>query len=150
MDEKPILICYDGTADAEHAIDAAAGLLGPRPAVVLDVGPLLTVEESFLAVAPVSPAAAFEDTNEVAARTLARKGAEHARSVGFDAVGRGEIAAPTWQGIVDAADELDAPVIVIGTRALTGAREAFEGSVSHQVVEHAGRPVLVVPPKSRH
>jgi nucleotide-binding universal stress UspA family protein len=37
-------------------------------------------------------------------------------------------------------------VIVLGSRGLKGAREAFEGSVSHQVAEQAGRPVLIVPP----
>jgi nucleotide-binding universal stress UspA family protein len=37
-------------------------------------------------------------------------------------------------------------VIVIGSRGLSGAKEVFEGSVSHQVAEHARRPVLIVPP----
>jgi nucleotide-binding universal stress UspA family protein len=34
----------------------------------------------------------------------------------------------------------------MGSRGLNGARELFEGSLSHQVAEHAGRPVLIVPP----
>jgi nucleotide-binding universal stress UspA family protein len=66
--------------------------------------------------------------------------------VGFVAEARAGVAAPTWQGIVDTADEIDAAVIVLGSRGLKGAREAFEGSVSHQVAEEAGRPVLIVPP----
>jgi len=37
-------------------------------------------------------------------------------------------------------------VIVIGSRGLSGARELFEGSMSHEVAEHAGRPVLILPP----
>jgi nucleotide-binding universal stress UspA family protein len=51
-----------------------------------------------------------------------------------------------WEGIVDVADELDAAVIVLGSRGLKGIREQFEGSVSHEVAQHAGRPVLIVPP----
>jgi nucleotide-binding universal stress UspA family protein len=51
-----------------------------------------------------------------------------------------------WEGIVDVADDIDAAVIVIGSRGLKGIREQFEGSVSHEVAEHAGRPVLIVPP----
>jgi nucleotide-binding universal stress UspA family protein len=47
---------------------------------------------------------------------------------------------------VDVADTIDAAVIVLGSRGLKGAREVFEGSVSHDVAEHAGRPVLIVPP----
>ncbi|HEY2938173.1 MAG TPA: universal stress protein [Gaiellaceae bacterium] len=49
-------------------------------------------------------------------------------------------------GIIDVADEVDAAVIVIGSRGLRGVSELFEGSVSHDVAEHAGRPVLIVPP----
>jgi nucleotide-binding universal stress UspA family protein len=54
--------------------------------------------------------------------------------------------APTWEGIVDVADELDAAVIVIGSRGLSGLKEILDGSLSHQLAEHAGRPVLIVPP----
>jgi nucleotide-binding universal stress UspA family protein len=64
----------------------------------------------------------------------------------FFSEARAELSAPTWEGIVDLADEIDAAVIVIGSRGLTGVRERLEGSVSHEVAEHARRPVLVVPP----
>jgi nucleotide-binding universal stress UspA family protein len=146
MNEAPILICYDGSDDAQRAIDAAADLLGPRRAVVLDVGPPLTAAESLVATAPVTPGAAFEELNKDDARQRARAGAELARRAGFVAEARAGLGAPTWEGIVDTADELDAAVIVLGSRGLKGAREAFEGSVSHQVAEQAGRPVLIVPP----
>jgi len=55
------------------------------------------------------------------------------------------LGAPTWKGIVDAADAIEAELIVIGTRGLGGVREAVEGSVSHQVAEHSDRPVLIIP-----
>jgi nucleotide-binding universal stress UspA family protein len=146
MNDAPILICYDGSDNAQRAIDAAADLLGSRRAVVLDVGPPLTAAESLAVIPPVSPGAAFEELNEDDARQRARAGAELARRAGFDAEARAGLAAPTWEGIVDTADEIDAAVIVLGSRGLKGAREAFKGSVSHQVAEQAGRPVLIVPP----
>ena len=146
MNEAPILICFNGSDGAQRAIDAAADLLGPRRAVVLDIGPLLTAAESLAVMAPVAPSAAFEELNEDDARQGARAGVELARQAGFVAEARADLAAPTWEGIVDAADEIDAAVIVLGSRGLKGAREAFEGSVSHQVAENAGRPVLIVPP----
>jgi nucleotide-binding universal stress UspA family protein len=146
MDDAPILICYDGSDGADRAIDAAAALLGPRHAVVLDVGPPLTAAESLAAVSPVTPGAAFEELNEDDARHRAQVGAERARGAGFEAEARADLAAPTWEGIVDVADEIGAAVIVIGSRGLRGIREAFEGSVSHDVAEHARRPVLIVPP----
>jgi len=150
MNDAMILICFDGSDAAVHAIDAAAELFGPRRALVLDVGPVLTPAESVAVLAPMAPAAAFEETNEVDAAERARVGAERARRAGFDAEARANLAAPTWEGIVDVADEIDAAVIVLGSRGLTGAREVLEGSVSHQVAEHAGRPVLIVPPPDRH
>jgi nucleotide-binding universal stress UspA family protein len=148
MDEAPILICYDGSVDARRAIEAAAALLGPRGAVVLDVGPLVTQAESFAAITAV-PAAAFEEASGAEALTIAGEGAEQARSAGFDAVARGVVAGPTWQAVVDVADELDAAVIVTGSRGLAGGRELLEGSLSHDIARHAGRPVLIVPPPRR-
>jgi nucleotide-binding universal stress UspA family protein len=92
------------------------------------------------------PGSAFEDLNVTEADEVATQGADIARSAGFDAEARAAVMAPTWQGIVDVADELDTPVIVIGSRGLSGLREIVDGSLSHQVAEHAGRPVLIVPP----
>jgi nucleotide-binding universal stress UspA family protein len=151
MDEHPILMCYDGSTEAQRAIDVAASVLRARRAVVLDVGPMLTTAESLAAVSSVVPGNAFEDLNTDDALQKARDGAERARLAGFDAEVRAELDEPTWQGIVDVADELDAAVIVLGSRALDGVHEVFEGSVSHDVAEHAGRPVLIVPPANgRH
>jgi nucleotide-binding universal stress UspA family protein len=151
MDDAPILICYDGSDDADRAIDAAASLFGKRRAVVLDVGPLVTEAESLAVMSPVAPAAAFQQQNEDDALTGARAGAERARRAGLLADARGVVDAPTWEAIVDVADEVDAAVIVLGSRGLNDARELLEGSVSHQVAQHAGRPVLIVPPaKRRH
>jgi nucleotide-binding universal stress UspA family protein len=149
MDDAPILICYDGSADSDRAIVAAAALLGPHRAVVVDIGPLLTGSESIAALSSVVPGTAFEDMNMDGAMEKARAGAGRAREAGFNAEPRAELAEPFWQGIVDVADEIDAAVIVIGSRGLKGIREQFEGSVSHEVAAHAGRPVLIVPPANR-
>jgi nucleotide-binding universal stress UspA family protein len=147
MDDGPILICYDDSKGARHAIGAAAALLPARRAVVLDVGPPLTVAESYAAVGGVVPD--FEELNTEDALARARVGAEHASEAGLAAEARAEIDAPTWEGVVGVADEIGAAVIVVGSRGLTGAQELLKGSFSHQVAEHAGRPLLIVPP-SRH
>ena len=144
MAAAPILICYDGSEGAKHAIEAAAGLLSGHPAVVLAVGPPLTPEESYAALGPMTPS--FEQLNEDDAMDRAKAGAEVARGAGFTAEARADIAAPTWEGVVQVADEIDAAAIVVGSRGLTGVKEALSGSVSHAVAEHAGRPVLIVPP----
>jgi nucleotide-binding universal stress UspA family protein len=147
MNEAPILIGYDGSAEARRAIDSAFELFGRRKAVVLDVGPVVTPAESLASITP-GPYA-FEDYNRSEALDRAEDGARYARTAGLTAEPRADVVSPTWQGIVDVADELDAAVIVMGTRALNGARELFEGSLSHQVAQHAGRPVLIVPPPEK-
>ena len=142
----PVLICYDGSESARAAIQVAADLLGSRAAVVLDVGPMLTASESIAMASSVVPGNAFVELNEYQAQTVAREGARLASAAGFDARPHTKLAACTWDGILAVADELDAPLIVMGTRALSPGRELLAGSVSHEVVVHAHRPVLVVPP----
>ena len=50
MSDSPILICYDDSKGARHAIEVAAQLFSGRRAVVLDVATPLTVAESYAAV----------------------------------------------------------------------------------------------------
>jgi nucleotide-binding universal stress UspA family protein len=144
MSDEPILICYDGSEGARNAIAVAGGLLGGRQAVVLDVAPLQEVAEAYAAMG--SGVGGLDRLALDTAAARADEGAELARAAGFRARGRAELESPTWLGVVDVADEIGAAAIVIGSRGLTGIRSFFEGSVSHDVATHAGRPVLVVPP----
>jgi nucleotide-binding universal stress UspA family protein len=148
MSDGPILICYAGTEEDRHAIDAAGALLGGRRAVVLNVAPAMTPAESFAAATSVVPGNAFEGLNTAGSLEHARGGAELAVRAGFEADARGDTAPSTWEGIVEVADEIDAAVIVIGSRRLVPIRRLFERSVSHDVSEHARRPVLIVPPST--
>ena len=144
MGDAPILICYDDSEGSRQAITAAATLFGDRRAVVLDVAPPLTVAESYAALtaAPLD----FEELNLEDALANARLGATFAREAGFEAEPRADLAAPMWDGVVEIADEIGAVAIVMGSRGLTGVQELLKGSFSHDVAEHAGRPVVIVPP----
>ncbi|HEY2742739.1 MAG TPA: universal stress protein [Gaiellaceae bacterium] len=146
MTNEPIVICYDGSPGADRAIEAAALLLGPRRSVVVDVASPITPTESVATISSVVPVAGFEQANLAEASRVAAHGAELARAAGFEAEARTTLGTPTWQGVVDVADEIGAAVIVIGSRGLNGLEESFKGSLSHAVAEHAGRPVLIVPP----
>jgi nucleotide-binding universal stress UspA family protein len=52
------------------------------------------------------------------------------------------------RAILDAAADVDADVIVCGTRGRGAVRSFLLGSVSHELVQHADRPVMVVPSPS--
>jgi len=140
VNDGPILICYDGSIGAEHAIAAAAGLLGPRRAVVLDLGPVQ--EEAALG----SEVLAFDEMERELTTAQAESGAELARNAGFHARRCADIDAPAWLGVVEVADEIGADAIVVGSRGLCGVKALLESSFSRLVAIHADRPVLVVPP----
>jgi nucleotide-binding universal stress UspA family protein len=142
-----MLICYDGSGEAARAIAVAADLFVGRKAVVLEVTPPLSAEEHEAAFLSVGAAHNIDDRIRDV-RSLARRGARLARARGLEAVERVDVAVEVWEGVVEVADDIDASVIVLGSRGVTGARERFEGSVSHDLARHSGRPVLVVPPES--
>jgi nucleotide-binding universal stress UspA family protein len=135
---RPLLIGYDGSAEAGDAIDVAAALLKPTDAVVLNVAPRLTVGESLVTVGvPVSGDAAFEGVNRADAARRADAGARLARAAGLRAEARVCVAAPRWEGIVETARDIDAAVIVLGSRR--------RRNLSHDVAQHSERPLLTVP-----
>lgn len=142
--DRPMLICYDGSRDARRAIMAAADLLVRRPAVVLDVTPAVTAEEheaAFLTPGPDSIELRVRDV-----RRVAHRGALLARAQGLEATGRIAVAGQVWKAVVQIADDVDASVIVVGSRRADEAHEVLDGSLSHDIARHAGRPLLVVPP----
>jgi nucleotide-binding universal stress UspA family protein len=139
-----IVLCFDGTPESRHAIEAAARLLEDRDAVVVDVAEAFMVGED-AALTPGVDVSALAGLNRAATHERVEAGVAVAQEHGFHAVGRVVSAAPTWEGIRDVADEVDAAVIVAGSRRRAGLRRLLEGSVSAALVEHATRPVLLIP-----
>jgi len=139
----PLLFANDGSANANRAIEQGSSLLSARPALVLHVW------HSFAAQMPDYGPDLAKDIDEVAdqhAHSLAHDGAGFATERGLEAEEsclRTE--APVWRGILDVADQREASAIIVGSRGLTGLSAAL-GSVSHGVVQHSQRPVLLVPP----
>ncbi|MFC4056536.1 universal stress protein [Actinomadura syzygii] len=149
-----ILIAYDGSDDARAALDFAARHLRPEPTVVISVWEPLLLQFAWAPLVAETPAGPDSEPNdqfeeEKQAEHLAQEGADILRKAGLTDVRtlaeRG--GGPVWSAIVDVADELDASLVVTGSRGLAGARSLIIGSVSTRVLHHARRPVLVVPPK---
>ncbi|WP_030175041.1 universal stress protein [Spirillospora albida] len=152
-----ILIAFDGSDDAQAAIEFAARHLRPEPAVILTVWePLLsriTWASPLAATAPMVGIPETGDTlpEELHAKRLAEQGADLARAAGLADVravaARGD--GPVWATITDAVEQLDASIVVTGSRGLGGARSVLLGSVSTRVLHHVHRPTLIVPPAGK-
>jgi nucleotide-binding universal stress UspA family protein len=144
--DSPLILCYDGSEPARHAIQRAADLLGPRSALVLTVwlptailGPGLGGIANAINFVEIDRAAAEEGCG------IAEEGARIAREAGLVAEPVAvKATGPVWHTIVETADRHDAAAIVMGSRGLTALRSMLLGSVSGGVVHHADRPTLVV------
>jgi len=145
----PVLLAFDGSPDSRAALDYAAALLRGAPVTVLSVWePLVVQAGAALSGMIVDPdvAAAGDAAVESATRELAERGAKLAREAGMDSTPRWQSETrAVWSTIVDVADELDARLIVTGSRGLSGLRSLLAGSVSGRVIHEAHRPVLIVP-----
>jgi len=146
-----ILIGYDGSPDARAAVEAAAVLFGDQDARVLTVWEpfieLVTRTSFGLGLAPWVPDTDKLDaaSRDAAAQTAA-EGAALATHLGINALpATATFVMTAARAILAEAEALSASTIVIGSRGLTGIRSRLLGSVSHEVVQHADRTVVVVP-----
>ena len=152
--DAPVLIAYDGSDTARHAVREAAKLLGSREVLVVTIWePALAYESSMptagleMPPVPVDVEGAREIEEELheRARGTAQEGAELARSVGLQAKGLAVAdEVHVADAIIDVARKRAVAAIVVGSRGLKGLRARLEGSTSNAVVKHAPCPVVVV------
>ena len=143
-----LILCYDGSTDARHAIERAGGLFPGRRALVLSVWQPPAAAASLGFAAEAAAMLSLDELDRAAAEDgvrLAKEGVVIAQAAGLLAEPAAtEGAGPVWKTIVEIADRHDAATIVMGSRGLTGLRAVLLGSVSSAVVQHADRPTLIV------
>lgn len=146
-----ILVCYDGSPDAEAAIKHAGELLRGEEATVLTVwrpfvGVLAGTAGGFGAMSAMMNYEKIDEATRKGAEERAEEGARLASDAGLSAQPKTcSQETTTAEAILDQAKAIDARAIVIGSRGLTGLKSMLLGSVSHAVVQHAELPVIVVP-----
>jgi nucleotide-binding universal stress UspA family protein len=146
----PVLFCYDGSEGSRAAMAAAAELVAhPAPAVVLSIwqpAAVLLARAGGFAGGYLSDEGRLDGEQAQLAADAVEEGVERARAHGYDATSRVEEATEgAGRRIIEIAEELDARLIVCGRRGLGTVVSALLGSVSHVVLAHAGRPVLIAP-----
>jgi nucleotide-binding universal stress UspA family protein len=147
------LLAYDGSDAAKHAIHLAGRLLTDRPVIVVHAWESQyrrSLTTRALSKGPVDDIRQIVSTLEQAladhANSILAEGVATAREAGLTATGRTfESDAGVSRTLVAAATELDAGLVVTGSRGIGGARSALLGSVSSGLIHNAGVPVLVVP-----
>jgi nucleotide-binding universal stress UspA family protein len=146
--EGPLLLCYDGSADARNAIERAGVLFPGHDAVVVTVWQPTAGVGNFAWAGEAAGMVDFFELDRAAAEDctrVAEEGAHLAQEAGLVPEPVAVPAAgPVWATIVEIADRYYAAAIVMGSRGLTGVRSMLHGSVSSAVMHHAERPTLVV------
>jgi nucleotide-binding universal stress UspA family protein len=153
MRSGPVVIGYDGTAAATHALREAGSLLGARPALVVVVWKEglaydLIEEHSSGAALPaaaldVRTAQEYDEDLCRHARELAEVGASLAREAGFDAEGlcvAEAVEVTVAETLVDIARERDAQAVVVGPHGAVGS--LLFGVTTRDVIRHAPCPVV--------
>ncbi|EXG82476.1 universal stress protein [Cryptosporangium arvum] len=146
-----VLLGYDGSPAANAAIDAGARLFPGAHATLAYVWtpPFASDEMRNRLWAGAKNIDAFraavEREGSREATRLISTGIHLARAAGWDAEARLEAAyGGNGLELAQLAEELDADLVVVGSRGLGGTR-AFLGSVSDVVVHYAPGPALVIP-----
>ena len=155
MGSGPVVIGFDGTPAAEHALRESGALLGPRPALVVVVYKaglgfeLLELPSvTGLPPAPLDIRTALEVEREIyeGARRMAEQGARLAQEAGLDVEGLAvaeEVEVTIAETIVDVARERDSRAIVVGAHGHGRLGEVILGSTSRDVIRRAPCPVIV-------
>lgn len=136
-----ILVSHDGSAGAAHALDLACTL-------ALQAGASVTVVHAYSPLEEVGkhdPPLELPQLRDEAQRRLAEEWCAPLADAGvsFDAQLVEDLPVA---GIVRVADEVDADLIVAGTRGMGGVKGLVLGSVATELPRKSHRPVLIVPP----
>lgn len=149
--QQAILICFDGSEPSRSAVRHAGAFFAGREALILTVWQLLGNEA--ISVTSMAGFAMTGDAVRELSEVFEQKAGETAAAGVELAVQAGLTAEPLvasafgqslWRVIDETANARDVAVTVMGARGLSAIKSAVLGSVSHAVVQHSERPVLVV------
>jgi nucleotide-binding universal stress UspA family protein len=139
----PVVFAYDGGELAGYAIERAGELLSTdRQALILTVWQPFDV--GFVPTGGLQFDAAQVPAVKAAAEKTAAEGAARAQAAGFQVDSEATEATPTWKGIVEAAEERDASLIVLGSHSRGAVGHVLIGSVAASVASHSARSVLII------
>jgi len=144
-----LLICYEGSERAGHAIAVCGELFPGAKAHVLNVWePMERIVARYAALGPYVGDSIGQADSEISeeADAVAAAGVALATEAGLDGIPHTvAVGTSVWEAVIALADELEVDVIVTGTRSLHGVREALSNTLSHALLQRSRRAVLAVP-----
>lgn len=143
---KKILVCTDGSENAEHAGKTAAELawkFGAEVTLLNVVNPAPLVAPYVMAVEAAPNTEAILQYAEESQQAVLCKATPPFEQEGIKLKIRAEMGQPV-DTILSVAEEEKSDLIVMGSRGLGGFKRLMLGSVSDGVLHHAHCPVLIV------
>lgn len=153
-DARPVIVAFDGSAEARAAVLAAAGLFRDRPLLIVSVwepGLAMAAQTYPDALGITYPAPSAEEVATVDrlqrehAAATAEAGAQLARGLGATAEALPvPDSADVAETVAATAEQRDAAAVVVGSRGLGGVKSKLLGSTSRRLLHDSRRPLLVV------
>ncbi len=141
---KKALVAVDGSEYSKYAVEYTSDLLDKEKWEVIILHVIPTLEEFGIeSVAPPSLIEALLNELRENAKRIVEDAAKVFKEKGFKVetmIKEGHVG----KTIVETAEEIDADLIAMGTRGLSGIKALILGSVARYVTNHAHCPVLVV------
>jgi nucleotide-binding universal stress UspA family protein len=147
------VVAFDGSPGARRAVEHAGRVLPGASAIVVvawEGFAHAAVRHGVVGPVATTAVAGADDAASRRARELAEEGVRLAEAHGLRARAEPvETSDGVWRAVERVAHRCNADVVVVGARGRGDVAAAMLGSVSHDLVRHAARPVLVVPPPGR-
>ncbi len=148
--ERPILICFDDSPEARRAVLESARLFPGANAIVLHVWQSLESTVAYRYSAARVMGALTEELEELkapsaaTAEAIAERGALLARQAGLRAEALAvEADQHMHAAVASVVEDVDASLVVVGSRRLGAIQSIALGGFSAPVVRHSRRPVMV-------